>query len=80
MASLSATLRLAGAALGVIGATLLFIEFFQLPSYVHYDTDFETYNVQVSPQAADEYTWFGRIGAMLLASAFALQLAAGFIG
>ena len=80
MATLSETLRLAGAALGALGAVLLFIEFFQLPSYLRYDTDFESYSVEISPKEADEYTWFGRIGAFLLAAAFGLQLAAGFLG
>lgn len=80
MATLSETLRLAGAALGALGAILLFIEFFQLPSYLRYDTDFESYSVEISPKEADEYTWFGRIGAFLLATAFGLQLAAGFLG
>ncbi|MFB6267250.1 MAG: hypothetical protein ABEI31_06300 [Halodesulfurarchaeum sp.] len=80
MARLSDTLRLAGAALGVLGAALLFLEFFQLPSYIRYETDFESYSVDISPTEADEYTWFGRIGAFLLAVAFGLQLAAGFLG
>lgn len=80
MATLTGTLTLAGAALGAVGAVLLFIEFFQLPSYVRYDTDFESYSVEISPNEADEYTWFGRIGAMLLAVGFGLQLAAGFLG
>ena len=78
--ALPATLQLAGAALGAIGATLLFVEFFQLPSYVSYDRDFQSYSVQISPDAADEYTWFGRIGALFLALGFGLQLAAGFLG
>ena len=80
MATLPETLRLVGAALGTLGAILLFVEFFQLPSYLRYDTDFESYSVQISPKEADEYTWFGRIGAFLLATAFGLQLAAGFLG
>lgn len=80
MAQLTETLGLAGAALGAVGAVLLFVEFFQLPSYVRYDTDFESYSVEISPKEADEYTWFGRIGAMLLAIGFGLQLAAGFLG
>ncbi|MFB6114463.1 MAG: hypothetical protein ABEJ58_10240 [Halodesulfurarchaeum sp.] len=79
MTTLSVTLRLGGSVLGVIGAVLLFIEFFQVPSYVRYDTDFESYNVQVSPKEAQEYTWFGRIGALCLAGAFGLYLAAGFL-
>lgn len=80
MASVASTLRLSGAALGAVGAALLFVEFFQLPSYVRYDTDFKSYSVEISPNEADEYTWFGRIGALLLSVGFGLQLAAGFLG
>ncbi len=74
------SLRLAGLALGAIGGVLLFVEFFQLPSYVRYDTDFQSYSVEISPKEADQYTWIGRIGALLIAVGFALQLAAGFLG
>lgn len=77
--TLAETLRLAGAALGAIGGVLLFIEFFQLPSYVRYDTDFQSYSVEISPKEADANTWFGRVGALLIATAFGLQLAAGFL-
>lgn len=80
MATLPESLRLAGAALGAVGAALLFIEFFQLPNYVTYDRDFQSYSVSISPDDADEYTWFGRVGALLLSLAFGLQLAAGFLG
>lgn len=80
MATLPETLHLAGAALGAVGAALLFVEFFQLPSYVSYDTDFRSYSLEISPKEADEYTWFGRVGALFLAAAFALQLASGFLG
>lgn len=80
MATLSTSLRLAGAALGAVGAVLLFVEFFQLPSYVSYDRDFQSYSVSISPDTADEYTWFGRLGALLLSLGFGLQLAAGFLG
>ncbi|MGM0397938.1 MAG: hypothetical protein ACQEQY_02995 [Halobacteriota archaeon] len=80
MNGIATTLRLAGAAIGAIGAILLFIEFFQVPSYVRYDTDFESYNLEISPATASEYTWFGRIGALALALAFSLQLLAGFLG
>lgn len=79
MATLASSLQLGGAALGALGAALLFIEFFQLPSYVRYDTDFQSYSVEISPKEADEYTWFGRVGALLLALGFGLQLAAGFV-
>ncbi|MFB6133361.1 MAG: hypothetical protein ABEJ55_00035 [Halanaeroarchaeum sp.] len=80
MTPLSETLRLAGSAIGAVGAILLFIEFFQVPSYLNYDTDFESYNIEISPKDADEYTWFGRIGALAIALGFALQLLAAFLG
>lgn len=79
MVTLVETLRIAGASLGAIGGVLLFIEFFQLPSYVSYDTDFQSYSVEISPNEADAHTWFGRIGALLIASGFGLQLAATFL-
>jgi NhaP-type Na+/H+ or K+/H+ antiporter len=80
MNGIAGTLRLAGAAIGAVGAVLLFVEFFQVPSYVDYDTDFESYNLVISPTEAREYTWFGRIGALALALAFTLQTVAAFLG
>ncbi|MFW5965310.1 MAG: hypothetical protein ACOCY6_03895 [Halodesulfurarchaeum sp.] len=78
--ALATQLQLVGSALGVFGATLLFVEFFQLPSYVRFDTDFESYSVEISPNDAQEYTMFGRAGAILIAVAFALQLLSAFLG
>lgn len=80
MAGLSGSLSLAGSGLGVIGAALLFLEFFQAPSYVNYDTDFNEYNVDITPAEVDEYTWIGRVGALLLALGFALHFLAGLVG
>ena len=77
--AISTQLQLAGAALGVVGAMLLFVEFFQLPSYVRFDPDFESYSVEISPTDADEYTIFGRAGAILIGIAFALQLTGTFL-
>lgn len=79
MNGIADSLQLAGAAIGAIGAVLLFIEFFQVPSYVRYDTDFESYNLEISPADANEYTWFGRIGALAIALAFSLQLLGIFL-
>jgi hypothetical protein len=59
---------------------LLFVEFFQVPSYVRFDPDFESYSVQISPDEAAEYTAFGRVGAVMIGVAFALQLTATFLG
>ncbi|MFW5938147.1 MAG: hypothetical protein ACOCSN_04310 [Halanaeroarchaeum sp.] len=79
MNDIAATIRLASAAIGAIGGVLLFIEFFQVPSYINYDTDFESYNLEISPAEAEEYTWFGRLGSIAIALAFALQMFAMFL-
>jgi len=76
MAAVSFWLSLAGYALGVLGAGLVFVEFFQLPSYVQYQKTLGNYNVMLSPDDAREYSWAGRIGALLIALAFALQFVA----
>jgi len=73
------TLRLAGYALGAIAAALLFVESFQLPSYVDYDGEFGMYSLQINPDEASEYTWIGRIGYLLLGVAFTLLFVAGFV-
>jgi len=69
-------LRLAGYAIGAVGGVLLFVELFQLPSYISYQETFNSYNISMSPQDAREYTWAGRIGALLLSLAFALEFVA----
>ena len=78
--AIATQLSIAGSALGVLGAMLLFVEFFQLPSYVRFDPDCESYSVEISPTDASEYTVFGRAGAVLIGVAFALQLLATFLG
>jgi len=72
----STALSLAGAALGTVGGVLLFVEFFQLPSYLSYNEGIGNYTIQISPSEAREYTWAGRVGALLVALAFALQFVA----
>jgi hypothetical protein len=79
MVALTTTLRLAGTALGAVGAVLLFLEFFQIPSYVEYDPDFGSYSFNLSPDDVRENTWFGRAGALLLALAFSLQFLAALL-
>lgn len=66
-------LSLASPAIGAVGAVLLFVEFFQIPSYISYDTNFGSYDLTLAPEEVDEYTWIGRIGALLIAIAFVLQ-------
>lgn len=73
-------LELAGYALGALGASLVFFEFFQLPSYVEYSQDYNDYSVDISPMEATEYSWAGRVGAFLVAVAFALEFVATLLG
>lgn len=79
MVAISSALALAGYALGALGGVLLFIELFLLPSYVDYQEATGSYHLTIAPQDAREYTWAGRVGALLLALAFALQFVAAFL-
>lgn len=79
MVDVAGTVSLVGYALGTFGGVLVFIEFFQTPSYISYDTDFGSYDLDLTPNEVDEYTWAGRIGALLIALAFALQFVAGLL-
>lgn len=65
-------LQLAGAAIGALGGLLLFIEFFQLPSYVEYTERTGRYNVVVSPNDVQQYSVAGRAGALAIAVGFSL--------
>lgn len=69
-------LQLVGYGAGTLGGALLFVEFFQLPSYVSYEPEYDEYNVEMAPAAARQYTLAGRAGALLIALAFALQFVA----
>lgn len=73
MVAVVPVLRLGGFALGAVGSALLFLEFFQMPSYVSYDRNFNNYDVDMAPMEVDEYTWVGRVGAFLLALAFSAE-------
>lgn len=72
--------RLAGTALGAIGGALLFVEFFQVPSYISYQEDIESYDVDMMPDTVSEYTGFGRAGAFCIALGFALLFVATLLG
>ena len=72
-------LRLAGYALGALGGALVFVEFFQMPSYVEYEPEFESYSVDLSPQEVREHTWLGRIGGFCVALGFALLFVAQLV-
>ena len=67
---------LAGHAIGTIGGVLLFVEFFQLPSYVTYEKEWDNWNIQVSPTEVQQHSLAGRLGAVMIAIAFALQFVA----
>lgn len=76
MAGYAELLALAGYAIGAVGGVFLFIELFMTPSYVSYNTEFGEYSVSIAPTEVDEYTWAGRIGALMIALAFALEFVA----
>jgi len=78
--ALAETLRLAAYALGALGGVLVFVEFFQVPSYIQYKPDFQQYNVDLNPVEVTEHTWAGRIGGLLIALAFALLFVATLLG
>jgi hypothetical protein len=80
MAEFVTTLRLAGYAIGALGGVLLFAEFFQQPSYVEYETEFDSYSLDISPTELRQYTWLGRVGALLVSLAFAVEFAATLLG
>jgi len=73
------SVRMAGYALATLGMLLVFLEFFQQPSYVSYDPEFENYTVDISPTAVREHTWIGRIGALCAATGFAVEFLAFFL-
>lgn len=73
-------LELTGYALGALGASLVFFEFFQMPSYVDYSQEYHDYSIDISPNEVREHTWVGRIGAFLIAVAFALEFLAALLG
>ena len=78
--ALAETLRLVAYALGAVGGGLVFVEFFQMPSYVEFDPEFERYDVDLHPAEVTEHTWSGRVGGLLIALAFALLFLAALVG
>lgn len=70
--AIAESLRLAGAALGTVGGVLLFLELFQVPSYVRYQEDLGSWDVDLTPTEVTEHTWLGRIGALSVSLGFAL--------
>lgn len=76
MPPIDVIIALAGYAIGALGGVLVFIEFFQTPSYITYQSDWDDWNVDIAPSDVNEYTRAGRVGAILIALAFALEFVA----
>ncbi|UIO98623.1 hypothetical protein Hbl1158_08640 [Halobaculum sp. CBA1158] len=72
MVALGAGVRLAGAALGAVGGALIAVEFFQVPSYVSYQEEWDSYDVDIAPNEVKEHTILGRAGGLLVSLGFAL--------
>lgn len=79
MSELSLWLSLAGFALGGLGGVLVFLEFFQTPSYAEYNRSHDQWIIDRRPRDVSEYTWFGRVGALLIGLGFALLFLATLI-
>ena len=69
-------LRAVGAAVGCVGGALLFVEFFQMPTYVTYDEEFDGYDLDLAPGDVREHTWLGRVGGLCVSLGFALLFVA----
>ncbi len=69
-------LRVVGAAVGSVGGALLFVEFFQLPTYVTYDEELHGYELDLAPGEVREHTWLGRLGGLGVSLGFALLFVA----
>jgi hypothetical protein len=76
MPPIDVVIALAGYAIGAFGGVLVFIEFFQTPSYINYQSEWDDWNVDIAPSDVDEYSTAGRVGAILIALAFALEFVA----
>lgn len=78
--ALADTVRLAGSALGALGGALLFVEFFQVPSYITYEENLEKYDINMMPPDVREYTPIGQVGAFCVALGFALLFLGTLLG
>jgi hypothetical protein len=76
MGDYNTAIALAGYAIGAFGSLLIFIELFQLPSYVEYKPKLNRYDLQVKPIEVRQYTVAGKAGALMVALAFSLEFIA----
>ncbi|MFC7136880.1 hypothetical protein [Halobaculum litoreum] len=72
MVAIAGGVRLVGAALGAVGGALIALEFFQVPSYVSYQEEWDSYDIDIAPAEVTEHTALGRAGGLLVALGFAL--------
>lgn len=72
MVALAEGVRLTGAALGAVGGALVALEFFQLPSYVTYEEEWDSYDIDIAPANVTEHTNLGRVGGLLVSLGFTL--------
>jgi len=72
MVALAEGIRLTGAALGAVGGALIALEFFQMPSYVSYQEEWNSYDIDIAPDEVTEHTNLGRVGGLLVSLGFAL--------
>lgn len=79
MVTLAEGLRLAGAFAGAVGGALLALEFFQVPSYVNYEPELDSWNVEVRPTEVTEHTFLGQAGGLLVALGFSLLFLGEFL-
>jgi hypothetical protein len=47
-----------------------------VPSYVKYKPKLNRYDVEIKPLEVQQYTWAGRVGALMIAIAFSLEFIA----
>lgn len=76
MGDYNTVIALAGYAIGAFGSLLIFIELFQLPSYVEYKPKLNRYDLQTKPIEMRQYTIAGKAGALMVALAFSLEFIA----
>ncbi|GAA0258245.1 MULTISPECIES: hypothetical protein [Halobaculum] len=72
MVTVAEGVTLAGAALGAVGGALVALEFFQVPSYVTYEEEWDSYDVDIAPAEVTEHTNLGRVGGLLVSLGFTL--------
>ncbi|MFC7098744.1 hypothetical protein [Halobaculum marinum] len=72
MVTIAEGVHLAGAAFGAVGGALIALEFFQVPSYVEYREEWDSYDLDIAPEEVREHTNLGRAGGLLVSLGFAL--------